>query len=42
MRIDNYKFKFKVSLGYQIVKKEAVTSKLNYLNSMRYARSIVH
>ena len=41
MRMDNYKFKFKGSSGYWIVKnKEAVTSKLNYLNNMRYARSV--
>ena len=36
-----YKFKFKGSSGYWIVKnKEAVTSKLNYLNNMHYARSV--
>ena len=41
MRMDNYKFKFKGSSRYWIVKnKEAVTSKLNYLNNMRYARSV--
>ena len=41
MRMDNYKFKFKGSSGYWIVKnKDAVTSKLNYLNNMHYARSI--
>ena len=39
--MDNYKFKFKGSSGYWIVKnKEAVTSKLNYLNNVRYARSV--
>ena len=41
MRMDNYKFKFKGSSGYWIVKnKEAVTSKLNYLNNVRYSRSV--
>ena len=42
MRMDNYKFEFKGTSGYWIVKnKDAVTSKLNYLNNMRYAKSIV-
>ena len=42
MRMDNYKFKFKGTSGYWIVKnKDAVTSKLNYLNNMHYAKSIV-
>ena len=42
MRMENYRFKFKGTSGYWIVKnKDAVTSKLNYLNNMRYAKSIV-
>ena len=36
MRMDNYKFKFKGTSGYWIVKnKDAVTSKLNYLKDVR-------
>ena len=40
--MENHKFKFKGASNHWIVKnKDAVTSELNYLNNMNYAKSIV-
>lgn len=39
--MDNYKFRFKGTSGYWVVKnKDAVCAKLNYLNNLHYAKSI--